>query len=241
MFWTSGVRLLSSLATLMLCVSVTHGDENPDARALLEQANAVYLAAESSSGEDRVQLMRQVRTNLDRIVDEYPSSDLAVQIVLGEPVGLIDVAEVDAVLASAPPSPGDYQPIHDPVAAQRAERALGFDFDQRREIQRRLTLIGFSTRGTDGVLGPRTRAAVGAWQSQHGWPGTGYLDTFQVDALVSESDAAFAKWQAEMAESGDQRRTDRYVGSDGCLREANGKVVPHYSFKCDLKGLLHLD
>ena len=249
MFWSSGMRLLTALAALMLCVMVVRADENADAGMLLEQANAAYLAAVSSSGSDRVHLMREVRTTLDRIVDEYPSSDLAVQIVLSEPVGLIDVSEVDAALAAAPPDPSDYRPIRDPAAAQQAEASLELDTGRRREIQRRLSLIGFNTRGVDGVFGPDTRAAIGAWQSRSGWPATGYIDEFQLGAIVFESDPAFAKWQAEVVELGGQpgddrsrrRRTGRYIGSDGCLREPSGTLVPYYSFKCDLKGALRLD
>lgn len=43
----------------------------------------------------------------------------------------------------------------------------------RQEIQRRLTAAGYDTGGNDGVLGPKSRAAIAAWQSAHGWPATG--------------------------------------------------------------------
>jgi len=39
-------------------------------------------------------------------------------------------------------------------------------------LQRRLTAAGFDTGGTDGVIGPRTRAAISAWQQRNGVPVT---------------------------------------------------------------------
>jgi membrane-bound lytic murein transglycosylase B len=39
---------------------------------------------------------------------------------------------------------------------------------ERRELQERLTALGFDTEGVDGLLGPRTVAAVRAWQAAHG-------------------------------------------------------------------------
>ena len=35
--------------------------------------------------------------------------------------------------------------------------------DQRRDVQRGLTLLEFDTRGTDGIFGRGSRAAIAAW------------------------------------------------------------------------------
>jgi peptidoglycan hydrolase-like protein with peptidoglycan-binding domain len=40
-------------------------------------------------------------------------------------------------------------------------------------MQRRLTAAGFDTGGTDGVVGPKTREAIAAWQTASGLPPTG--------------------------------------------------------------------
>lgn len=54
----------------------------------------------------------------------------------------------------------------------RGDRAL--TSSERREMQRRLTAAGFNTRGVDGRIGPRTIAAVRAFQRTQGMAPDGY-------------------------------------------------------------------
>jgi membrane-bound lytic murein transglycosylase B len=51
--------------------------------------------------------------------------------------------------------------------------AAGLTQADRRELQRRLTAAGFDTEGTDGVIGPRTIAAIRGYQARAGLPVTG--------------------------------------------------------------------
>ncbi|MCA3557355.1 MAG: peptidoglycan-binding protein, partial [Rhodobacter sp.] len=51
--------------------------------------------------------------------------------------------------------------------------AQGMTITDRQDLQRRLTAAGFDTGGTDGVIGPKTRAAISAWQRRNGIPATG--------------------------------------------------------------------
>ena len=51
--------------------------------------------------------------------------------------------------------------------------ANGLTKADRRELQERLTAAGFDTEGADGVVGPRTRAAIGAYQRSRGLAVTG--------------------------------------------------------------------
>ena len=48
--------------------------------------------------------------------------------------------------------------------ADMAEKALRLDQPGRERVQLALTSLGFDTRGTDGVLGPRSREMISAWQ-----------------------------------------------------------------------------
>ncbi|WP_299672730.1 lytic murein transglycosylase [uncultured Roseobacter sp.] len=54
----------------------------------------------------------------------------------------------------------------------RGDRAL--TFSERKELQQRLTRAGFSTQGVDGRIGPKTIAAVRAYQRNQGLVQDGY-------------------------------------------------------------------
>lgn len=69
----------------------------------------------------------------------------------------------------------------------RAEESLQLSAEDRRRIQRHLTLLGYNTRGVDGIFGPGTRNAISAWQQANGFPDTGYLDRRQWTALTAQA------------------------------------------------------
>ncbi|WP_246026600.1 peptidoglycan-binding domain-containing protein [Paracoccus luteus] len=50
-------------------------------------------------------------------------------------------------------------------------------------MQRRLSALGYDTRGIDGRFGSGTRAAIAAWQRARGDAGTGYVTEGQLRAL----------------------------------------------------------
>jgi membrane-bound lytic murein transglycosylase B len=51
--------------------------------------------------------------------------------------------------------------------------ANGMTKDDRKELQERLTALGFDTDGVDGVIGTNSRAAISAYQRSQGLPVTG--------------------------------------------------------------------
>jgi peptidoglycan hydrolase-like protein with peptidoglycan-binding domain len=71
-------------------------------------------------------------------------------------------------------------------ATQQTEDQIGLDKAKRRDVQRRLTRLGFDTR-VNGKFDDRTRAVITRWQAARGYPATGFLDTPQHDALLAES------------------------------------------------------
>ena len=60
-----------------------------------------------------------------------------------------------------------------PVRGNFPPDAQGMSIADRQNLQRRLTAAGFDTEGTDGVIGPKTRSAISAYQSRQGLPVTG--------------------------------------------------------------------
>jgi peptidoglycan hydrolase-like protein with peptidoglycan-binding domain len=68
---------------------------------------------------------------------------------------------------------------------QTAEDQIGLDKNQRRDVQRRLTGLGFDTR-VSGKFDEATRAVISRWQAARGYPKTGFLSKLQLKALQSE-------------------------------------------------------
>ena len=74
-------------------------------------------------------------------------------------------------------------------STQETEDRIGLDRGERRDVQRRLTRLGFDTR-INGKFDKRTRAAITRWQTARGYPATGFLNTPQHQSLLTESVSA---------------------------------------------------
>ncbi|SFM01648.1 lytic murein transglycosylase [Methylobacterium pseudosasicola] len=55
--------------------------------------------------------------------------------------------------------------------------------DERRDLQTRLTERGYATGGVDGKIGPKTRAALRAYQGSQGLPADGYADAALLERI----------------------------------------------------------
>ena len=77
------------------------------------------------------------------------------------------------------------QAIFSDEATQVTEDQLGLSKTQRRDVQRRLTGLGFDTKAT-GKFDEATRTVITRWQAARGYPKTGYLNAMQHKALLSE-------------------------------------------------------
>jgi hypothetical protein len=71
------------------------------------------------------------------------------------------------------------------TADQVSEDQIGLDKNQRRDVQRRLTGLGFDVRAT-GKFDEETRSVIQRWQAARGYPTTGYLNKLQHKAMQSE-------------------------------------------------------
>jgi uncharacterized caspase-like protein len=104
-------------------------------------------------------------------------------------------------------------------ADQTAEDQIGLDKGQRRDVQRRLTGLGFDTRVT-GKFDESTRAVITRWQAARGYPKTGFLNALQLKALQSEIVAT----QLASADGSDDEAVhhSRHVGGGGGGRHYRG-------------------
>ena len=102
-------------------------------------------------------------------------------------------------------------------ATQQTEDQLGLDKRKRRDVQRQLTGLGFDTKA-NGKFGESTRAVIARWQEARGYPRTGFLNTLQHQALLTES---ISTAQASYSNSD---KSDRHRG--GARRHRGGVGGP---------------
>jgi peptidoglycan hydrolase-like protein with peptidoglycan-binding domain len=99
-------------------------------------------------------------------------------------------------------------------ANQITEDQIGLDKGQRRDVQRRLTGLGFDTKVT-GKFDDDTRSVIRRWQAARGYPTTGFFNKLQHKALLTEIVATTATSSSD--DSGDKpvRRAQRSSGGGG--------------------------
>jgi hypothetical protein len=71
-------------------------------------------------------------------------------------------------------------------ATQETEDQIGLNKARRKDVQRRLTGLGFDTKA-NGKFDETTRAVITRWQGARGYPQTGFLNTLQHKALLTET------------------------------------------------------
>ena len=95
-------------------------------------------------------------------------------------------------------------------ATQQTEDQIGLDKRKRRDVQRRLTGLGFDTK-VNGRFDKSTRAVITRWQAARGYPKTGFLNTLQHQALLTESVSA-ARASISGSDKSDNRPARRRGG-----------------------------
>lgn len=205
-------------------------------RGLLREATSAIIDCTpiTSGGRDKT-----IYGRFDMVINREGLTLINVEAFVGkiDMVPTLDTLEV-AGESSAPVEPtetatteelSDDSPAVEAATGQPAtlaiENKLELTRTDRREIQRRLTLLDYNTRGVDGVFGNGSRTAIRQWQRDNDQPSSGYLDLNQLVLLREMSQAEYDVWNA---------RPKRYTDRNGCLREPNGVIIQGRSFKCDM-------
>jgi peptidoglycan hydrolase-like protein with peptidoglycan-binding domain len=135
---------------------------------------------------------------------------------------------VSADVAKAGPSTTDRDLLAsvDPATfagetTQETEDQIGLDKRKRRDVQRRLTGLGFDTK-VNGRFDESTRAVITRWQAARGYPKTGFLNTLQHQALVTESVSAAQASFSSSDKSDDNRRARRRGGGSAHHHRGGG-------------------
>jgi peptidoglycan hydrolase-like protein with peptidoglycan-binding domain len=105
-------------------------------------------------------------------------------------------------------------------ANQETEDQMHLDRGKRREVQRRLTGLGFDTK-VNGRFDASTRAVITRWQAARGYPNTGFLNTLQQEALLTES-VSGARASFGGSDKSDDGRPARRRGGDGAHHHRRG-------------------
>jgi len=105
-------------------------------------------------------------------------------------------------------------------ATQETEDRIGLDKRKRGEVQRGLTRLGFDTKVT-GKFDEQTRAVIARWQAARGYPKTGFLNTLQHQALVTEIASA-----TQASVSSDKSDNDQPARRRGGARHRGGGGGP---------------
>jgi Caspase domain/Putative peptidoglycan binding domain len=121
-------------------------------------------------------------------------------------------------------------------ADQTSEDQIGLGRSQRRDVQRRLTGLGFDVKAS-GKFDEATRVVITRWQAARGYPQTGFLNTLEHKALVSEIVSTKVASADEDSSDDEPARHSRHAGGGGGRRYHRGGGGPGGFFGHMMGGL----
>jgi peptidoglycan hydrolase-like protein with peptidoglycan-binding domain len=104
-------------------------------------------------------------------------------------------------------------------ATQQTEEQINLTKAKRRNVQRRLTRLGFDTK-INGTFDESTRAAISRWQEESGYPSTGFLNAGQHKSLTDAAKQAAKADRKDRRRAGNRTRYSR--GGDGPIGAIGG-------------------
>jgi len=186
----------------------------------------VATAAASPASDVELEFWRSIKDSnkpeeLNAYLTNYPNGQfrsLALSRIASLETGAKDAAATRNLSSGIDPA------TFKDEANQTTEDQIGLDKGQRRDVQRRLTGLGFDTKIT-GQFDPATRAVITRWQAARGYPKSGFLNKLQHKALLTEIVAA-----APTASS-DEEKPKRRAPSSGTAQAQPQQAPPqrHYS------------
>ena len=158
----------------------------PAAGAAAPSSSAPAAVASTSSGSDvEVEFWRSVRESnkpeeLNAYLTSYPNGQFK-SLALARIASLENGPSTTTRNLTTGIDPATFTENSD----QTTEDQIGLEKGQRRDVQRRLTGLGFDTKVT-GRFDDETRAVITRWQAARGYPKTGFLNKLQHKALLAE-------------------------------------------------------
>ncbi len=179
---------------------------------------AASAPAAASASEVEVEFWRSVKDSkkpeeLNAYVSAYPNGQFK----------SLALSRIAALQSGANPDSGKDMTRNitavDPAtfteeSSQLTEDQIGLDKGQRRDVQRRLTGLGFDTKVT-GTFNDDTRTVIKRWQAARGYPSTGYLNKLQHKALLTEIVSATPTASSDDDSGSSPRRSSGGGGGGG--------------------------
>jgi uncharacterized caspase-like protein len=146
---------------------------------------AQVAAATPASSEAEIEFWRSIKDSnkpeeLNAYLSSYPGGQFR-SLALARIAALQNGASTQTRALTTGVDPA----IYTETGSQLSEDQIGLDRNQRRDIQRRLTGLGFDTKAS-GTFDGNTRNVIKRWQAARGYPDSGFLNKHQHKALVGE-------------------------------------------------------
>jgi len=224
----SGVRAGFDLPVIPQGVTVVHGAARPLSQFITNEVLGSYqsLAASAENAPDGVRVLGYLPRSQSFLPRTEPENPFIAEQALWDQTELLNTAEAYQAYLNRYPQ-GQYAgqarqrisalTLTPAQRAEQLEKSLNLSRNQRRAIQRNLTLLGFDTRGVDGVLGGNSRKAIRAWQNSIGVSATGYLNANQISRIETAATARAEQLRREAEERRrvEERRDRRYWNETG--------------------------
>ena len=198
---------------------------NPTAAAASPETATTEAAASSGAGSEvELEFWRSIKdTNkveeLNAYLTKYPNGTF-------KPIALARIASLQdgpSTTTRNLTTGTDTDPAtFSEEASQVTEDQLGLDRNQRRDVQRRLTGLGFDVK-VSGKFDDATRGVITRWQAARGYPKSGYLNALQHKALQTEILASrVASASSDDTDDEPSRPSRRHGGGGGGSRHYHG-------------------
>jgi hypothetical protein len=195
---------------------------SPAANTAAAQSNSAAVASTSGGSDVELEFWRSIKESnkpeeLNAYLTNYPNGQFK-SLALARIASLQDGPSTTTRNLTTGIDPATFTE----EANQTTEDQIGLDKGQRRDVQRRLTGLGFDTK-VNGKFDEATRSVITRWQAARGYPNTGFLNKLQHKALLTE---IVATAQSNSSDDSNDRpaRRSRHSGGGGGHRGGGGGV-----------------
>src|SRR6202165_600051 len=194
---------------------------SPAANPAATQSNSAAVASASGSSDVELEFWRSIRESnkpeeLNAYLTNYPNGRFK-SLALARIASLQDGPSTTTRNLTTGIDPATFTE----EANQTTEDQIGLEKGQRRDVQRRLTGLGFDTKVT-GKFDDGPRSVIRRWQSARGYPSSGYLNKLQHKALLTEIVATTTTSSSDDSSDRPARRERHSAGGGGGGRRGGG-------------------